>query len=340
MEKKHLLDYINQSAQRSGQSRLWVLGHLGLPLSTYYRWRSRESSGDLEDQYHVPVNLDAPLASEIAAVIDYALEHPKEGYRRLCWMMVDEDIAFLSASSIYRILADRDLLCRWKKSGKSGGKYDFKPTAPHQQWHTDLMYLWVSGRWYFFIGVLDAFSRYIVHWELLETASAGAVRAVIQTALKKHPGKKPRLVTDNGVQFKGKEFRELVKEFSLKEIKIRIRHPESNGAIERFHRSLRDEGLSDKELNDKYSAEDIIAVWVDYYNHQRLHASLKYLRPVDYLTGHQDDLLAERREKLTRAAKMRRQKNRGRYQTENVKDQKAGALPPHPQDLAPSAVPA
>ena len=69
------------------------------------------------------------------------------------------------------------------------------------------MYLRVAGRWYFFIGVLDSFSRYIVHWELLETASAAAVRAVIQAALKKVPGKKPRLVTDNGVQFTAKEFR-------------------------------------------------------------------------------------------------------------------------------------
>lgn len=121
-EKQVLLSYINQTVQRSNQSLLLVLGHLGLPLSTYYRWRSRDSLGDLEDHYKAPVNLDAPLDCEIEAVIKYALDHPKEGYRRLCWMMVDENIAFLSASSIYRILSDRDLLCRWKKSRKSGGK--------------------------------------------------------------------------------------------------------------------------------------------------------------------------------------------------------------------------
>jgi len=202
------------------------------------------------------------------------------------------------------------------------------------------MYLWVSGRWYFFIAIVDAYSRYIVHWELLEIASAAAVRAVIQTALKKYPGHRPRLVTDNGVQFTSREFKELIKDFSLKDIKIRIKHPESNGLIERVHRSLREEGLSDQQLKNKYSAEEIISVWVEHYNHTRLHASLKYLRPIDYLTGCHKEKLRERHEKIVLAAKRRRQENLKLYQNENVKEQTAGALPPNPQDLPRMAVPA
>ena len=155
-------------------------------------------------------------------MLGYALEHPKDGYRRLAWMMVDEDVAYLSPSSVYRILNDADLLYRYKRSGKSSGRYDFKPTAPHQQWHTDILYLWVKNRWYFFVGVLDAYSRYIIHWELLESMTGADVRAVLQTALKKYPGHHPRLVTDNGVQFKGDDFRALIKEFALKDIKIRV----------------------------------------------------------------------------------------------------------------------
>jgi len=308
--------------------------------STYYRWRSQQARGNLADHYRGPVNIDAALESEVQAVVDYALKNTKEGYRRLSYMMIDDDVAYLSPSSVYRILSDKNLLNRWKISGKSKGHYNFKPTAPHQQWHTDIMYLWVSNRWYFFIGILDAYSRYIVHWALLESASAADVRAVIQSALKKHPQHKPRLVTDHGVQFTSKEFRALIKEFSLKDIKIHIKHPESNGTIERFHRSLRQEGLSDQELSDKYTAEDIISAWVEYYNHKRLHASLKYLPPHDYFTGIQEKRLEERRKKMKKALKLRRAENRKRYREQVVKEQKAGALPPHPQDLPLSAVPA
>jgi transposase InsO family protein len=318
------LDYITLTSQRSGQKINWILSHLGLSTNTYYRWRNMEAAGNLEDQYRPVPNLDAILAREIEATIKFALENPKEGYRRLSYMMIDEDIACLTPSSVYRILSDRDLLCRYKKYEKSTGRYDFKPTRPHQQWHIDIMYLWVSHRWYFFVGVLDAYSRYIVHWDLLETASSSEIRAVTESALKKYPGEKPRIVTDNGIQFKSKDFRQLIKDFSLIDIKIRIRHPESNGKIERFHRSLREEGLTEKQLENKYKALEIIDNWVTYYNHQRLHAALKYLRPVDYLNGQESEKLAARREKLNAAAKIRREENRNLH-NQIVKEQKAVA---------------
>ena len=335
-----VLDFINRTLIRSQVSLNWVLEYLGLPKSTYYRWRHLEARGNLEDAQIKPTNPDAILPWEIEATIHYALDNPKEGYKRLAYMMIDDDVAYISPSSVYRILSERDLLSRFKRSAKSPGKYNFIPKAPHQQWHTDIMYLWVNGRWYFFIGFIDAFSRYIVHWELLESASSKDVQAALQSALKKYPGKKPRIVTDNGVQFKSKDFRALLKEFSLKDIKTRIRHPESNGVIERFHRSLREEGLSEKQLNDKYKAIEAIESWVNYYNNHRLHASLKYLRPVDYLLGRNDELLEKRRQKLKQASKKRREENLRLRVQNDVKEHKVGALPPHPQDLSQMAVPA
>jgi transposase InsO family protein len=317
-----------------------VAKRLGIPKSTYYDWLNKESKGQLKDNYKAPLNPDSPLPEEIDAVISYALENPTDGYRRLSYMMIDEDIACFSPSTVYRILSERDLLYRYKRSTKSKGQYDFSPTAPHQQWHTDLMYLKVQGSWYFFIAILDAYSRYIVHWELLENADASSVKAVVETALIRNPGVKPRIVTDNGVQFTSKEYKSLINEFSLIDIKIRINHPESNGAIERFHRTLREEGLAEKELKNKYTAEDIIKLWVTYYNHKRLHAGLKYLRPNDYLTGKVEERLTERKEKIKKAQDNRRKKNREKQNKNNFKEQNVVALPPHPQDLSLLAIPA
>ncbi len=298
----------------------WLLKHLGLPESTYYRWRKMESCGTLEDNYSQPINLDQALDWEIDAVVEYALINTREGYRRLSYMMIDDDVAYLSPSSVYRILSERDLLIRYKKSTKSKGKYDFMPTKPNQQWHTDIMYLWVNNRWYFFVGILDAYSRYILHWDLLESASSADIRAVIESALKKYPSSKPRIVTDNGPQFKSKDFRALIKEFSLMDIKTRIRHPESNGKIERFHKTLREEALSEKDLKNKYKACDIIKDWVKYYNNERLHASLNYLRPVDYFTDKNEEKLKIRKDKMTIALEKRRQENL-EIHNQNVKEQ-------------------
>jgi len=315
--------------RRSQVGLEWVLKQLGLARALYYRWRQRQAQGQLEDQKPEAADLYQALPEEEAAVKQFALEYPRDGYRRLAWMMVDANVAHLSPSSVYRILDRHQLLCRWKPSQAVGQKPE-PPSRPHQVWHTDLMYLWISGRWYFFMAVLDGFSRSILHWELLASMRSAEVVDVVHAALEKHPGEKPRIVHDNGPQFTGKEFRELIKRFSLEEIRIRVYHPESNGKIERFHGVLRQEGLSDQELKHQLHAQDIIGRWVDHYNQERLHAALAYLTPQDWLLERQQARLAERKQKLATAQKHRYQENLKRRQQEIVKDRVGGVAPKPP----------
>ena len=93
---------------------------------------------------------------------------------------------------------------------------------------------------------------------------------------------------------------------------IRVRHPESNGRIERYHRSVREEAFGDAEVEDLYRARDLLAEWVKYYNEERMHSSLEYLRPVDYYLGNPPVLLAERKTKLREAAASRKEVNTGK----------------------------
>jgi transposase InsO family protein len=247
--------------------------------------------------------VQAILPEEKAAVLAYALQHPREGYRRLTWRMVDEDVACLGPSSVYRILRYADLLYRWKRSSRSG-QAPPEPTHPNERWHTDLMYLRVEDTWYFLVTVLDAYSRYVVHWDLLPSMTAAAVRGVIQDALKK-TGASPQIVTDNGTQFTAKDFKELVRDFGLEHIRIRTYHPESNGKLERFHRSTR-EALDEADLRNLSRAREILGRWVEFYNQNRLHAGLQYLPPQEYWSGNPEPRLAERRQKLA-AARIRRE---------------------------------
>ncbi len=123
------------------------------------------------------------------------------------------------------------------------------------------------------------------------------------------PGKRPRIVRDNGSQFVAKEWREVVRHFELEEVPIRVRHPESNGRIERYHRSVREEAFGDAEVEDFYHARELLGGWVRYYNKERLHSALKYLRPTDY-RGNPEALLAERKRKLREAAARRKEVNK------------------------------
>jgi putative transposase len=255
--------------------------------------------------------MSAVLPEEKDAVIAYALAHPKEGYRRLAWMMVDADIAYLSPASVYRVLNDADLLYRWKRSHRTGEK-PAAPTRPNQRWHTDIMYLRVADTWYFLVTVIDGYSRYVVHWELLTTMRAADVRLVIQHALELRQLKDVEIVSDNGSQFTSADFKALVRQFELQHIRIRTYHPESNGTIERFHRSTR-EALGDADPRNLLHARELIGRWVKHYNETRLHASLQYLPPAEYFSGEPQRRLGDRLEKLQRARRQREVINRQRH---------------------------
>jgi transposase InsO family protein len=301
---------VGRAQERSGQHLSWILHELGLTRSVYYDWLERLKEGTLSDRVVVPRPLLTILPEEVEAVAAYAKAHPKEGYRRLAWMMVDEDVVYLSPSTVYRILDRYNLLYRWKRPEPGQGKRVPEATYPDEVWHVDLMYLWVKGRWYFLVSVLDSYSRYIVHWELALSMLAQEVAEIMAIALEKVPGKKPRIVRDNGSQFIAKEWREVIHHFELEEIPIRVRHPESNGRIERYHRSVREEGFADQEVDDFYRAKDLLGQWVKYYNEERLHSALNYLHPVDYYKGNLEALLTERKRKLKEAAASRREINK------------------------------
>lgn len=307
--KQELLALVATTRERTGWTIRRILHHLGLSKARYREWTRRAAAGRLADRPSVAALAHGVLAEEKDAVLRYALAHPRDGYRRLCWQMVDADVAYVSPSSVYRILDDADLLCRWKRSSASGTA-PAKPTRPHERWHTDLMDLRIADSWYFLVSVLDAYSRYVVHWELLATMTAADVRLVIQEALEQ-TGAHPQVVSDNGSQFTAAEFKDLVRRFSREHIRIRTYHPESNGTIERYHRSTR-EALEGAGVENLSRARAIIARWVQHYNEVRLHAALGYLPPAEFYRGNPTARLAERRAKLVTGRQARKRINQAR----------------------------
>jgi transposase InsO family protein len=310
-EKAEILAAVAVARARTGWPLRRILRRLGLPRARYHDWKGRARRDRLEDARAVGLCYRAILPEEKEAVIRYALEHPKDGYRRLCWQMVDEDVAYMSPASVYRVLDDADLLYRWKRSQRSGDPPP-KPEAPNERWHVDLMYLRVKDTWYFLVTVLDAYSRYVVHWELLTSMRAEDVRLVIQESLER-TGANPQIVSDNVSQFTARDFKQMVRLFELEHIRIRTYHPESNGLLERFHRTTR-EALDDVELETLGRARELIGRWVEHYNEGRLHAALHYLPPAEYYRGDPEARLTERHEKLETARKRRERINRQRLE--------------------------
>lgn len=121
--KCELLALVARTRERTSWTIRRILGRLGLSKARYREWTKRAATGGtdrLADRPTTAPALDALPPEERRAVLDYALAHPKDEYRRLAWQMVDEDVAYLSPSSVYRVLAHADLLYRRKRSTGSG----------------------------------------------------------------------------------------------------------------------------------------------------------------------------------------------------------------------------
>src|ERR1017187_5212887 len=307
--KAAVMQIVAETKKRSGWRVYRTLAALGVPRSVFYAWKKRE---DLEDRAGKPCRVYELLPEERAAICKFALQYPKVGYRKLTWMMVDAGIARVGESTVYRVLNEADLLSRWKRSERSSGEYHFRPIAPNQQWHTDVMYVWVAARFYFLLSFVDAYSRYIVHHKLLLSRDGKSVSTELQAALEINPEAKPRIVHDHGGEFVNRDVAAVIKAHSLIDIKTRRRHPESNGIVERFNGTVRDE--TDNDYGKNYlQAEAIIARLMQHYNEERLHATLGYMTPVTWHSGHPDQVRERRAGQIAAARAHRRMTNQQRF---------------------------
>jgi len=263
----------------------------------------------------------AALASEKQAVVAYALKHPEVRHRELAWRMVDEEVACVSPSTVYRILREAGLVCPWRRRSKRSRPEAERASRADQRWGTDLMYLQVLDRHYYYIGFLDEYSRYLVHHELLRSLDGASVAEAAQRAVETLPRgaggelvRKPEIRSDNGSGYLSGEFRQVLVGQGLSHVRIRPHCPEENGLMERSNRTVREAWEEEEEPRDLQMAERQLAKVVHWYNHERLHSALGYLRPVDYYRGEPEKLHAARRVKLLQARHHRREINLRRRQ--------------------------
>jgi putative transposase len=246
-----------------------------------------------------------PTPQEIEGVIQGAHRHLLLGYKRLAYALMAENKAFLRPWMVHDILAQHQLLGRRAPIPEPLTR----PAAadhPDQRWHTDLSMWWFDDRWFWMIDILDAYSRYLVHCELLLTAKTDAVTRAVQRALETLAGRsrlagEPQIVHDGGPQFIGHDWQQFMQTVGATDVRTHPYHPQSNGLDERVHRTFREEMPIESQAV-LYEARTTMLEYRTYYNTQRPHSALKYLCPADYYRGDPAARLAEREAKLQAAA--------------------------------------
>ena len=298
-----VVDCLRDWSVRTDLAQRQLLTWLGIPASKYYDWRRRYG----QPNGH---NAQTPrtfwlLAEERQAILDYQSEHPEEGYRRLCYMMLDANVAAASPSSVYRVLKSAGRLNSQRQTRSAKGQGFVQPSQPHAHWHIDVSYLNICGTFYYLCTVLDGYSRYIVHWEIRETMTEADVETILLRAHEGFPGATPRIISDNGPQFVARDFKAFVRLCGMTHVRTSPYYPQSNGKVESWHKTVKREcirPLTPLNLND---ARRIVKRFVQMYNTQRLHSGIDYVTPQTRLEGLDGELMAERRRKLAAACRAR-----------------------------------
>ena len=116
---------------------------------------------------------------------------------------------------------------------------------------------------------------------------------------------KPNLIHDNGGQFISLDFKNLLRTLEIQQIRTRRNHPETNGKIERLNGTIKSEAIRKNAPVSYQEAWDILNEYQYFYNHQRLHAGIGYLRPADLFFERQEKVIGERKNKVKMARRKR-----------------------------------
>ena len=137
------------------------------------------------------------------------------------------------------------------------------------------------------------------------------IEQIIQRARERFPGVGPRIISDNGPQFIAKDFKEFIRICGMTHVRTSPYYPQSNGKIERFHRTIKGDCIRSETPLSLDDAQRIVARYVEHYNTVRLHSAIGYLTPADKLAGREVQIFAQRDQKLAEAREKRRRRRAG-----------------------------
>ena len=311
------LDLI-RAVESSGFNVKQSLKYLDVPKSTYYRWRAKfrkHGKAGLGDKSPRPTRQwNSILDQQKSLILKIANEHPDMSSREISFKITDEYRDYISESTVFRLLKSRGLI--WSRNlitFPAGSEYKHKTSRVNEQWQTDATYMMIKGwGWYYLISVLDDYSRKILAWQLLPSMTADDFSSVVELACEKSrlepPDKMPRLVSDRGPALISDVFGKYLENKGIGHILASPYHPQTNGKIERYHRSMKEKIklITWQRPSDLKSAIDD---FINHYNRYRYHEALGNVTPNDVYYSRRQAIIQRRQKIKMNTLKKRKEAN-------------------------------
>lgn len=232
-------------------------------------------------------NQDQNIANKIH---ELWLKYPFYGYRKITAVLRREGI-LINHKKVLRLMKKMNLSAIFPKANKNKSikanqsQYpyllkDLSIEKTNQVWATDITYIKLSEGFVYFLAIIDLYSRFILSAYLSTSLEVEFCVEALQKALKNYQN--PEIFnTDQGSQFTSFDWCNL-----LKENNIKISHDGKgrcfdNIVNERLWRTVKYEEVYLKSYDSVVDARKQLMDFVEFYNHQRPHQSLKYKTPAE-----------------------------------------------------------
>ncbi len=299
---------------------------LMLEAPRFHRWVKGRDPGSLTvsevtDEPPLPKTKPHQItAEERAAIISAAQDESNsdKAHRKLAHHLSRTNKAFVSESTVLRVLRSVALVCRFQ--GRAGKPKAAKPEtaveAPNEMWAWDISYCRVGEQFWYLIAIIDMFSRKIVGHALRPSATSDDVKDVFDKALANEgllaaDSKLPASLSDRGPQMRSKTTRRFFYDLGITQMFARPRTPGDNAAIESFFATIKGERLYHGAYAEPTELISDADAFVTYYNEQRLHMGIDFVTPAEKHDGRADGIIAARRAGMEQARGRRLQVNRG-----------------------------
>ncbi len=140
------------------------------------------------------------------------------------------------------------------------------------------------------MSILDDYSLNRVHREIHERMTERDVETILQLARERFPAPRPRVISDNGPQFIAGEFQQFIRLCGMTQARTSSYYPRSNGKIEQWHKSIREECTHVKTPLSLEDTRRAVAAYIAYCSMVRLHSAIGYLTPADNLAVRRESI--------------------------------------------------
>ena len=274
-----------EAAKASGNfSRL--CREYGITRKTGYKWLKRSEEENLSDRSRAPHRTPGRTPIEIEeAILEVRAENPEWGAKKILRILENEGVEDLPCVRTVNSILQRNGCISPEASEKSKAFIRFQRAHCNELWQMDFKgdFALGNGERCFPFDIIDDCSRYCLRAEG-KPNTLGSMQSLEATM--REFGLPDAILSDNGAQFAGfkggyTRLERWLMDLDILPIHGRIVHPQTQGKVERFHRSMKNELLKYSDFFDISEAVAGLEAWRIKYNEVRPHEALGMRCPAD-----------------------------------------------------------